>query len=105
MTTPSLLLRHRPPQDQHRPRPAPAGEGEIVVNGRSLEEHFGNAVDEADILMPFRVTSTEGRFNAMIKVEGGGSPARPAPSATASPAPCSSPTPRRSGCRSARPAS
>ena len=49
-----------------------AGEGEVVVNGRSLDEHFGNAVDQAAILMPFRVTGTEGRFNAMIKVEGGG---------------------------------
>src|SRR6187455_137705 len=49
-----------------------AGEGEVVVNGRSLDEHFGNAVDQAGILMPFRVTGTEGRFNAMIKVEGGG---------------------------------
>ena len=48
------------------------GEGEIVVNGRSLEEHFGNAVDEADVRLPFRVTGTEGRFNAMVKVEGGG---------------------------------
>ncbi|MDL2335572.1 MAG: 30S ribosomal protein S9 [Chloroflexota bacterium] len=48
------------------------GEGEIVVNGRSLEEHFGNAVDLADITMPFKVTNTEGRYNAMIKVEGGG---------------------------------
>src|SRR6478672_7116670 len=48
------------------------GEGEIVVNGRSLEEHFGNAVNEAEVRMPFRVTGTEGRFNAMIKVEGGG---------------------------------
>ena len=48
------------------------GEGEIVVNGRSLDEHFGNAVNEADVRMPFRVTDTEGRFNAMIKVEGGG---------------------------------
>jgi small subunit ribosomal protein S9 len=48
------------------------GEGEIVVNGRSLEEHFGNAVNEADLRMPFRVTGTEGRFSAMIKVEGGG---------------------------------
>jgi small subunit ribosomal protein S9 len=48
------------------------GEGEIVVNGRSLSEHFGAAVDEADIRMPFRVTGTEGRYNAMIKVEGGG---------------------------------
>ncbi len=48
------------------------GDGEIVVNGRSLEEHFGNAVSAADILLPFRVTGTEGRYNAMIKVEGGG---------------------------------
>jgi small subunit ribosomal protein S9 len=49
-----------------------AGEGEIVVNGRSLLEHFGNAIDEAEVRMPFRVTGTEGRYNAMIKVEGGG---------------------------------
>ena len=48
------------------------GEGEIVVNGRSLVEHFGNAIDEADVRMPFRVTGTEGKFNAIIKVEGGG---------------------------------
>ena len=48
------------------------GEGEIVVNGRSLDEHFGNAVNEADVRLPFRVTGTEGRYNTMIKVEGGG---------------------------------
>ena len=48
------------------------GEGEIVVNGRTLTEHFGNAVSESDLRMGFRVTGTEGRFNAMIKVEGGG---------------------------------
>ena len=48
------------------------GEGEIVVNGRTLEEHFGNAVNDADVRIPFRVTGTEGRFNVMIKVEGGG---------------------------------
>jgi small subunit ribosomal protein S9 len=49
-----------------------SGEGEVVVNGRSLEEHFGNAVSAAEIMLPFRVTGTEGRYNAMIKVEGGG---------------------------------
>jgi len=49
-----------------------AGEGEVSVNGRSLEEHFGNAVDLADITMPFKVTGTEGRYNVMVKVEGGG---------------------------------
>ena len=48
------------------------GDGEIVVNGRSLVEHFGAAIEEAEIRMPFRVTGTDGRFNAMIKVEGGG---------------------------------
>jgi small subunit ribosomal protein S9 len=48
------------------------GEGEMVVNGRTLVEHFGNAVSEADLRMPFRVTGTEGRYNVMIKVEGGG---------------------------------
>ena len=48
------------------------GEGEIVINGRTLVEHFGNAVNEADLRMPFRVTGTESRYNAMIKVEGGG---------------------------------
>ena len=48
------------------------GEGEIVVNGRSLEEHFGNAINEGEVRLPFRVTGTEGRFNVMIKVEGGG---------------------------------
>jgi len=49
-----------------------SGEGEVVVNGRSLEEHFGNAVNLNDILLPFRVTATEGRYNAMVRVEGGG---------------------------------
>ena len=48
------------------------GEGEIVINGRSFVEHFGAAIDEAEIRMPFRVTNTDGRFNAMVKVEGGG---------------------------------
>ena len=48
------------------------GEGEIVVNGRTMDQHFGNAVNEADIRMPFRVTGTDGRFNTLVKVEGGG---------------------------------
>src|ERR1019366_40524 len=48
------------------------GEGEIVVNGRTMDQHFGNAVNEADVRMPFRVTGTDCRFNTMVKVEGGG---------------------------------
>jgi len=48
------------------------GEGEIIVNGRTMDQHFGNAVNETDVRMPFRVTGTDGRFNTMVKVEGGG---------------------------------
>jgi len=48
------------------------GEGAIIVNGRTLDEHFGNAINESDVRMPFRVTGTEGRFNVLVKVEGGG---------------------------------
>ena len=48
------------------------GSGEIVVNDRTLQAHFGNAIDESDVRMPFRVTGTEGTYNAQIKVEGGG---------------------------------
>ncbi|MCU0484091.1 MAG: 30S ribosomal protein S9, partial [Chloroflexi bacterium] len=46
--------------------------GEIVVNGRTLDQHFGNAVTEGDIRLPFRVTGTDGHYNAMVKVAGGG---------------------------------
>ncbi|MBA3308234.1 MAG: 30S ribosomal protein S9 [Chloroflexi bacterium] len=49
-----------------------AGDGEVVVNGRTIEDHFGNAVNLGEIMMPFRVTGTEGRYNALVKVEGGG---------------------------------
>ncbi len=48
------------------------GEGEMVINGRTFVEHFGAAIDEAEVRMPFRVTNSDGKYNAMIKVEGGG---------------------------------
>src|SRR5438067_2395295 len=48
------------------------GDGDILINGRSFTEHFGAAIDEAEVRMPFRVTNTDWRFNAMVKVEGGG---------------------------------
>ena len=44
----------------------------MIINGRTFVEHFGAAIDEAEVRMPFRITNTEGRYNAMIKVEGGG---------------------------------
>ena len=39
------------------------GEGQMVVNGRTPEEHFGGILAEAELFLPFRVTGTEGRYN------------------------------------------
>ena len=48
------------------------GEGTVVVNGKPLEDYFGRdgAVEQATAA--FGVTNTSRKFNAMIKVEGGG---------------------------------
>ncbi len=48
------------------------GEGSMVINGRTPEEHFGGVLAESQLFLPFRVTGTEGRYNVSIKVEGGG---------------------------------
>ena len=48
------------------------GEGEMVVNGRIARGALRRRFSDAELRMPFRVTGTEGRYNAMIKVEGGG---------------------------------
>ena len=48
------------------------GEGELIVNGRTFTQHFGGAIPESELHLPFKVTGTEGRYNAIIKVEGGG---------------------------------
>jgi small subunit ribosomal protein S9 len=48
------------------------GEGTVVVNGKPLDDYFGHegAVERAT--SGFTVTNTARRFNAMVKVEGGG---------------------------------
>jgi small subunit ribosomal protein S9 len=49
-----------------------AGEGTVVVNGKQLDDYFGRAGAVEKATSPFTVTNTTRRFNAMIKVEGGG---------------------------------
>lgn len=48
------------------------GDGNVIVNGKPLGDYFGqdSAADLATL--PFLVTNTARRFNAMVKVEGGG---------------------------------
>ncbi|MDQ3856164.1 MAG: 30S ribosomal protein S9 [Chloroflexota bacterium] len=49
------------------------GNGQLIVNGKAADEYFGGR-DRYQLVLrtPFRVTGTEGRFNASIKVAGGG---------------------------------
>ena len=48
------------------------GSGEIIVNGKPYKEVFPRRVHHFCIEMPFKVTDTIGRYNAEIKVRGGG---------------------------------
>ncbi len=48
------------------------GKGAIIVNGLPFEQHFPRLVHQAAVLEPLRVTDTLDKFNAMIKVVGGG---------------------------------
>lgn len=46
------------------------GDGGIVVNGKPSNEYFGSR--DAALILPFRVTETEGRYSASVLVAGGG---------------------------------
>lgn len=48
------------------------GEGTVVVNGKPLDEYFGRDGAAEAAIAAFGVTNTSRRFNAMVKVEGGG---------------------------------
>ncbi len=49
-----------------------AGKGAIIVNGKPFEDTFGVPRWQSTILEPLRVTNTLDKFNAIVKVGGGG---------------------------------
>ena len=48
------------------------GDGNVIVNGKALDDYFGKGSTSDLALLPFQVTSQVRRFNAMVKVQGGG---------------------------------
>ena len=48
------------------------GTGVITVNGKSLDEYFGLETLKLIINQPFGVTATEGKFDIIATVKGGG---------------------------------
>jgi small subunit ribosomal protein S9 len=49
-----------------------AGNGNIVVNGKSLDEYFGTEILKVIVNQPFAVTNTVGKYDVEVKVVGGG---------------------------------
>jgi len=52
------------------------GNGAIIVNGKPFEEIFNMPRLQSVILEPLRVTETSDKFNAVVKVVGGGTSAQ-----------------------------
>ncbi len=49
-----------------------SGSGKIVVNGKVMDQYFGLETLKLIIRQPLVATETEGRFDIIAKVEGGG---------------------------------
>lgn len=49
------------------------GSGKILINEKPLEKYFPIEILRGEVLKPFEVTNTAGRYDVRIKVEGGGS--------------------------------
>jgi len=48
------------------------GNGKITVNGKEFEKAFPQFTNRDDILAPFKVTETEGTYDLIVNVKGGG---------------------------------
>ena len=49
-----------------------SGNGAIIVNGMPYEERFPTLEHQKTIVQPFIATETTEKYNAVVKVEGGG---------------------------------
>ena len=48
------------------------GTGVITINGKNIDEYFGLETLKLIIAQPFGVTETEGKFDVVVRVVGGG---------------------------------
>ncbi len=49
-----------------------AGNGKITVNGRNVDEYFVDKLNASIVSQPFKITETEGKYDLLINVYGGG---------------------------------
>ena len=48
------------------------GSGSVLINGRDIDDYFGLETLKLIVRQPFGVTGTEGRFDVVCTVSGGG---------------------------------
>ncbi len=48
------------------------GSGRFEINGRPFEDYFPSATHRMIVTEPLRLTETEGRYDIIAKIEGGG---------------------------------
>jgi len=48
------------------------GDGKWQINGRPFEDYFPSATHRMIVTEPLRITNTEGRYDIIAKIEGGG---------------------------------
>ena len=48
------------------------GQGEIIVNSRTLEEYFGRETSKMVVRQPLEMTDNVGKFDIFVNVSGGG---------------------------------
>ena len=49
-----------------------SGQGNIIVNGKPVLDYFGRKVLELVVKQPLSVTNTEGKYDVLASVHGGG---------------------------------
>ncbi len=48
------------------------GKGEITINNRTIDDYFGLETLKVIVKQPLVATGTEGKFDVIVKVQGGG---------------------------------
>lgn len=48
------------------------GSGKVTINNKELEKYFPVEMLREEVMRPFEVTATKGRYDARVRVEGGG---------------------------------
>jgi small subunit ribosomal protein S9 len=48
------------------------GEGKVVINKRDMDEYFDYETLKRDVMQPIVITETEGKYDVLVTVEGGG---------------------------------